>query len=142
MRLMSKPPALLLRAAMGLLALVGLVGVVPVSLAELVVGGACPHLGPLPACHLVTVAYGVVLISVLRPRLWTPALFAAGWAPIFLLAAAGSGLELLGHGTCPKTEGGMPKCFFSLGLAVALFVPFAIHVARAATEGGARLISA
>jgi len=138
MRSMSKPPALVLRAAIGLLAVIGLAGVVPVSLAELAAGGACPHLGPLPACHLVSVAYGAVLISVLHPRLWKPAVFLAGWVPIFLLAAAGSGLELLGHGTCPKTEGGMPKCFFSLGLAIALIVPFVIHVARAHREDAGR----
>lgn len=122
-------PGIGLRIAIAAMALIGLVGVVPVSLAELSAGGACPHLGPLPACHLVSVAYGTVLLTVLHPRLWNRWVFLVAWLPIFALAAAGSGLELLGHGTCPKTEGGIPKCFFSLGLAAALFVPFLIHVA-------------
>ncbi len=39
-------------------------------------------------------------------------------------------LELLGHGTCPKTESGLPKCFFSLVLAVELLLPFLVHFAK------------
>lgn len=127
---MRAPPNLTIRAVMGLLALIGLVGVLPVSLAELA-GSACPHLGPVPACHLVSLAYGTVLVLVLLRRLWKPWLFVVAWSPIFLLAAAGSGLELSGYGTCPQTESGIPKCFFSLGLAVALFVPFLFHLRQA-----------
>jgi hypothetical protein len=127
---MREPPGLALRAVIGFFALVGLAGVLPVSMAELTTGSACPHLGPVPACHLVSIAYAAVLISVLHSRLWKPSLFLLAWSPIFLLAATGSGLELTGHGTCPKTSGEIPKCFFSLGLAVALIVPFLIHFAQ------------
>ena len=126
---MTQTPILPIRIIIGGLAMVGLVGVLPVSLNELMAGGACPHLGPVPACHLVSLAYATVLFSVLHRRLWKPPLFILAWAPIFLLAAAGSGLELLGQGTCPKTEGGVPKCFFSLALAIALFIPFVFHAA-------------
>ena len=127
---MRKPSRLALRVTILLLALIGLMGVLPVSMAELTAGSACPHLGPIPACHLVSVAYATLLLLALFRRLWKPSLFLLAWSPIFLLAAAGSGLELMGHGTCPKTAGGIPKCFFSLGLAVALFVPFLFHFAQ------------
>lgn len=127
---MSEPPPIAFRVAIGLLAFFGLVGVLPISLAELRVGSACPHLGPIPACHLVSLAYATILLLVLHSHLWKPSVFILAWSPIFLLAAVGSGLELIGYGSCPKTAGGVPKCFFSLGLAVALFVPFILHVTK------------
>lgn len=127
---MKKIPSVSLRAIVAALALLGLLGVLPVSLAEFSTGGACPHLGALPACHLVSLAYGTVLMTVLHNRLWSPWLFLLAWLPIFALAATGSGLELMGYGTCPKTASGLPKCFFSLGLAVALLMPFLVHIAK------------
>ncbi len=127
---MRKMPSVSHRVIVAALALFGLFGVLPVSLAELSASGACPHLGDLPACHLVSLAYGTVLLTVLHRRLWNPWVFLLAWLPIFSLAAMGSSLELLGHGTCPKTESGLPKCFFSLGLAVALFLPFLVHIAK------------
>lgn len=127
---MRKMPSVSLRVIVAALALFGLFGVLPVSLAEVSVGGACPHLGVLPACHLVSLAYGTVLLTVLHRRLWNPWVFLLAWLPIFALAAMGSSLELLGHGTCPKTESGLPKCFFSLVLAVALLLPFLVHFAK------------
>ena len=129
---MTTTPSLSLRVIVALLAAIGLAGVLPVSLAELSSGAACPHLGPIPACHVVAIAYSAVLLSVLHPRLWHPSLFLSGWLPIFLLAAMGSVSELLGLDVCPKTaSGGIPKCFFSLGLAVALILPVLLHFAKA-----------
>ena len=123
-------PSRVLRIIIGALALFGFAGVAPVSLAELSAGGACPHLGPIPACHLVTLAYGTILLSVLHKSLWNRWVFLLAWLPIFALAAMGSRLELMGNDTCPKTEGGIPKCFFSLALAMVLLLPFLIHIAR------------
>jgi hypothetical protein len=127
---MRAPPNLILRVVIGIFALIGLVGVLSVSLAEFA-GSPCPRLGPVPACHMVFLAYGTILVLVLLRRWWKSWLFLGAWSPIFLLAAAGSGLELSGYGTCPQTEGGIPKCFFSLGLAVALLVPFLFYVTQA-----------
>lgn len=123
-------PSIVLRIIIAALALFGFIGVVPVSLAEFSSGGACPHLGPIPACHLVLLAYGTALLTVLHSRLWSPWVFLLAWFPIFALAATGSGLEFLGHDTCPKTTGGIPKCYFSLGLAIALVLPFLVHIAN------------
>ena len=106
--------------------MIGLIGVLPVSVAEIISGQACPHLGAVPACHIVSIAYANILVLVLHPRAWKTFVFLLAWIPIFLLAALGSSLEIIGDGTCPKTEAGIPKCFFSLGLAIALFAPF-IH---------------
>ncbi len=130
MKSLEKAPGAGLRVIVAGLALFGLVGVLPVSLAEITSGDACPHLGVLPVCHLVSLAYSVILLTVLHRRLWRPWLFLLAWLPIFALAATGSGLELMGHETCPKTEAGIPKCFFSLALAVALFLPVLVHIGR------------
>lgn len=111
------------RIPVALLAALGLFGVVPVSLAELRSGGACPHLGPLPACHIVAVSYALMLAAALSQQVWARGVFYFGWIPVFLLAAGGSGLELLGQEICPKTEGGWPKCYFSFALAVTTALP-------------------
>lgn len=115
------------RLAVMTLALIGLIGVAPVSIAELGSGGACPQLGPLPACHLVALAYAAILISVLHPQHWVPVLFLAGWLPVFGFAAVGTMLELAGHETCPRTGGGWPKCYFSFALACGVMVPALLH---------------
>ena len=120
---MNRTLSIPVRITVGILAVIGLVGVLPVSLAEITLGSACPSFGPIPACHLVSIAYTTILVTVLHRSLWKPHLFLYAWVPIFLLALAGSGFELAGHGTCPKTSGGIPKCFFSLGLAVFLIFP-------------------
>ena len=115
------------RAWVAAFALIGLVGVAPVSLAQVTGNQACPHFGPLPICHLVTIAYASMLVNVLRASFWHPAVFVLAWLPVFGLAATGSGLEISGHDICPKTEGGWPKCFFSLALACAVIVPVFVH---------------
>ena len=131
---MSTAPGLGLRVVIGLLALTGLAGVLPVSLAELNTGSACPHLGPVPACYLVSVAYAAMLITVLDRCFWNVWYFWAGWAPVFMLAATGSALEIVEYGTCPRTGSETPMCFLSLGLAVALAVPVTVHLLLAARK--------
>ncbi len=117
-----------LRSIIGLTAVLGLAGVLPVSIDELRSGGSCPHLGIVPACYLVTAAYTAILFSVLRSQFWSARLFLSGWIPIFLFAAIGSGFEISGAEACPKTQGGVPMCFLSMGLAVELAAPFLVHL--------------
>ncbi len=131
---MSTAPGLGLRVVIGLLALTGLAGVLPISLAELTTGSACPHLGPVPACYLVSVAYAAMLITVLDRRFWRVWHFFAGWVAVFMLAATGTALEILDYGTCPRTGSETPICFLSLGLSVALAVPVTVHLLRAARK--------
>lgn len=126
---MREPPHIYVRIAVGLIALIGLFGVLPVSYAELRSAQSCPHLGPVPACHLVSIAYLAVGLSVISRVTWRPSIFIAAWSVIFALAAIGTGLELTGAGECPKTQRGIPKCYFSLGLASLLFIPLVFHYA-------------
>ncbi len=131
---MSTAPGLGLRVVIGLLALTGLAGALPLSLAESTTGSACPHLGPVPACYLVSVAYAAILITVLDRRFWRVWYFWAGWAPVFVLAATGTALEILDYGICPRTGSEIPRCFLSLGLSIALAVPVTVHLLRAARK--------
>lgn len=112
------------RLVAGTLGLIGLATVLPVSVAELSSGAACPHLGPLPACHILSLAYGTLVLSVLSKSTWSRWAFLVAWLVIFAFAATGSVMEVFGREICPRTAGGVPKCYFSLALAVALIVAF------------------
>lgn len=121
---------LAVRGVIAGLALIGLIGVVPISLAEVIDANPCPRLGFVPACHLVAAAYGLLVLTALNNRLLRPWIFMIGWVPIFLFAAYGSSLELMGHNTCPQTDGGIPKCYLSLALALALGAAFLVRAKR------------
>lgn len=123
---MKNTPSFILRVLIAGLAIIGLIGVFPVSYAELTNGGSCPHLGPIPACHIVSIAYSVIFAISVYPKLWSSKIFIIPWLVIFSLALIGTSLEVLGMEACPKTAGGIPKCYFSLALAISLFVPFLI----------------
>ena len=119
------PPGLMTwqRVVVGGLALFGLFGVIPVSIADATSSSPCPHIGPVPICHIVLVGYLLVFITTVNSRFWKPGVFLLGWLPVFLFALAGSSMELAGFDTCPKTASGWPKCYFSLLLACAVFAP-------------------
>ncbi len=123
---MKQVPHLAIRLVIAGLALFGLVGVAPVSWLEFLHGDACPHLGPVPVCYIVMAGYGILVACAFRP-LWSAALFIVGFVPVFAFAAAGSGAELFGFEVCPRTEASIPKCFFSLALALAILAPFLFH---------------
>ncbi|MGI9350949.1 MAG: hypothetical protein ACR2O3_05250 [Rhizobiaceae bacterium] len=111
------------RIVVGGVALFGLFGVIPVSLADAINSNPCPRIGPVPICHIVLTGYLLVFLNMISSRFWNPTLFLIGWLPVFLFALVGSSLELAGNDTCPKTQGGWPKCYFSLLLACAVFAP-------------------
>lgn len=103
------------------LSVVGLVGVIPISYDTFLGIKPCPFVGPIPACYIVTVGYSLMFFSCLTKK---NKLFFIGWAPVFFLAAIGSALEILGQDICPKTDTGIPMCFFSLGFAVSIGLAF------------------
>jgi hypothetical protein len=93
-----------------LLAVIALVAVIPVSYTTLVTDKGCPYLWLIPACYLVTIGYALILLSLLVNK---KSLFVIGWLPVFLLALSGSIAELSGLNVCPKTDSGIPMCYFS-----------------------------
>lgn len=104
----------LVRMLIGGLALYGAVAAFSISERHMSGVEDCPFLGPVPACYVVLAGYSVMLLSVLRPMKW---LFLVGWLPVFLLATAGVTSELFSdQPVCPRTAGGIPKCYFSFAL--------------------------
>lgn len=87
-------------------------------------GNGCPKLGPVPACYLVGLAYTAMGVAALFAPHRFAWIFFTGWTPVFVLAATGSTLELSGQTTCPVSASGVPLCYYSLTLAVALIPAF------------------
>jgi len=97
-------------------ALAGVIGVFPILQKQFLGTEICPALGPLPACYLVFSGYTLIVASAFVGTRYRFRTFTTGWVPLFVLAATGSGLELLGKDACPRTSSGVPTCFLSLGL--------------------------
>jgi hypothetical protein len=114
----------LLRVSVLLACVAVLSGIIPISLAHLKTGNACPTLGPIPACHVVSFAYLAMALAASigwRKYKW---LFSLGVTPVILLAVAGTSLELVGRPTCPRSESGWPLCYSSLVIGVSLLIAF------------------
>lgn len=88
---------------------------------------SCPTLGPLPACYIVLLGYGLAGASMFVPVRLRTALFLVGWLPVFGLALVGSGMQVFGFVQCPKSGSGIPGCFLSLILATSLIVAFLVE---------------
>jgi hypothetical protein len=100
---------------------IGLWGGVSVSYANFTAQQACPHLAGLAICYIVTIAYGLMLITLFmkRSRLHT-ILFFAAWSITFLFALSGSVLEIIHGAVCPTTSFMLPLCYLSLAMCLAI----------------------
>ncbi len=112
------------------LALFGVLGVAPISYEQFVGQFACPHVGPIPACHVVLAGYSLVLIAALVAGKNAPWFFWIGWLPVFSLAASGTSLELVGVETCPRSGGDIPTCYYSLAMSIAVVLLFLLSRRR------------
>lgn len=109
-----------LSLAIAALAAAGFFGVGEISHAHWAGEAACPVIGPVPACYVILVGYGLILISVLPQVPFRSAVFAVGWLPVFALALVGVGGEVTGLAACPQTQSGIPKCFISAAMAAVI----------------------
>lgn len=99
-------------------------GIVPISLVQFRTGGGCPMLGPVPACYIVSVAYGAMaLAGVIWWRVATR-LFLMGAVPVITLAIIGTASELMGVPTCPRSPSGVPLCYASLAVGLSVLMVF------------------
>jgi len=97
-------------------------------------GTLCPHLGPIPVCYIVTLAYGLMILAIIiRHNGCKHYLFAAGWGTAFVIAFFASAAELLGGGgVCPTSGGSVrggsggstPLCYVSLALLIIILILF------------------
>lgn len=113
----------------------GFIGGLKISYENLT-GTPCPYLGFIPICYLVTIAYGLMIASVLiRHEGCKHYFFCIGWGVAFVIALVGSIAEIVaGGGVCPAAGGGLrsatnysiPLCFASLAMLVLILVLFLI----------------
>lgn len=81
--------------------------------------GACPSIGPVPACYIVLAGFTTALIGHLG-KIRRAFLLGLG-VPTTLAAFASVG-ETLGFIVCPRTEGGIPMCYISLALCCTIWI--------------------
>ena len=83
----------------------------------------CPKILGVPACYLVTVLFAIGLVAHLTRKLKKQSTFfylAIGL--VCLMAFMGTLTELSGTIVCPRTAGGTPLCYISLGLCICVLV--------------------
>lgn len=113
--------------------LFGLVSVAKVSIDNFN-GVACPSLFSVPICYVVTLAYGVMLASlIINNHGCKHHFFCLGWGVAFAIALLASLAEIFGSGgVCPSStaglrggsSGGIPLCYLSLGILIVILVLF------------------
>ncbi len=115
---------------------VGLYGAVSVSYETWSGQALCPLTFGIRACYIVTLGYaGMLFFSLFEWRYHKASLgFAGAWLPIFLFALVGSVLEWQNGSTCPKSEGQIPLCYYSLTLAVMVGLLFFMIQRRSKLE--------
>lgn len=129
------------RLALIVLAGLGTLAGLRLSIDHLQHGEVCPELGPIPACIIVFLGYlCVVLAAIFVKKAFTKKLFYIGWTPVFLLALMGVVVELgvmLGLITdhiCPIGAYGIPQCFFSFAMVLICLGLYKLTVKKAATQ--------
>ena len=111
------------RILLWMLIIIGLWGALSVSYTTVTGAAPCPSFSSIPICYLVSIGYLSMLtaqLSVfdrLKHRLFYP-----GWALVFIIAVSGTALEFSAGDTCPRNDGGVPLCYFSLALSLAIFI--------------------
>ena len=116
-------------------ALIGVWGVLPIAYDQAAAVRDCPSIGAIPACYVVLLGYASIAVSSLASSHRTK-LFFVGWTPLFLLAASGTTLELFGHTACPRSDAGVPICYFSFAMLLVLLGLFVTE--RLLTSGRRR----
>jgi hypothetical protein len=108
-------------AALLLLLGIGLWGGLSVSYTNFTGQQACPQVAGLAICYIVTLAYGLMLVSLfLKRKSLHRIVFFPAWGVTFLIALSGSGLELSQGGVCPATSFHLPLCYVSLAMCLAI----------------------
>ncbi len=115
------------RAVVAGFCVIGLFGIVPITIQHATGIELCPMLGIVPACYVVTLAYTLTGVSMLVGVRLRSALFVAGWIPVFGLALLGSSMQALGNEACPRSVGNVPGCYLSLTLTISLILAFLVE---------------
>ncbi|NQU64457.1 MAG: hypothetical protein HQ517_09275 [SAR324 cluster bacterium] len=112
------------RATLSILLALGLFSALRLSYITFTGGTACPNVEGIYICYIVLISYTAMVPAQFGTRRWTRPLFFMGWAVTFMIASAGTILEFINGETCPKSSGGLPMCYVSLGLCIAIITFF------------------
>lgn len=83
----------------------------------------CPKVFGIPACYIVFIFFLLAIYSHFMGSGQKINLLYFGFLAVpFLLALGGSLTELSGRVICPRTRGGMPMCYISLGICTSLLI--------------------
>ena len=93
--------------------------------------GACPSLGPIPACYLVLAGFALGLLGHLGNL---RNLFLGGLGFPSALALFASIGEVFDFVECPKTASGIPMCYLSLSLCIICWLLWAWHLKKRSLE--------
>lgn len=111
---------MVVRIFMYLIFFIGILGASKLVIHEYRVGNVCPKIMMIPACYLILISLLIALLAqvfVLNNKVfYIPVLFA------FSIALLATILELAGIVQCPKTDDGIPMCYYSLAIFSGLLV--------------------
>ena len=79
-------------------------------------GGLCPKLMGIPACYIILACVLGAVISFLLAAPMSSWVYFVATGLATTIAVAGTVGQLSGLTECPKTSGGTPMCFISLGV--------------------------
>ena len=105
-----------------IIALFGLNGTFSLVQEEFTKGNICPKLLGIPACYIILTCLVFLLISQSNLLKDKNRLFFIGAGVAATIAISGTVGQLMGWTECPKTDGGTPMCFLSLGLFSSLLI--------------------
>lgn len=92
------------------------------SLKDFQLKDVCPKVLTIPACYIVLTFFMLSLITHIFAVGRQSLLYYLFMATPFLLALSGTVTELSGKVVCPRTDGGTPMCYISLGICSALLI--------------------
>lgn len=102
---------------------IGLYGAINLSYITVTGGASCPTVFGLPACYIVALAYGLMLLAFFRKiHSWSSYMFISGLGIAVSFALPASLIELFRAGTCPSSSSGLPLCYLSLALCLLIMI--------------------
>ncbi len=109
-------------ALIWIVALFGINSTYRLASKEFSTGDICPKIIGIPVCYIILTCLIFILISQSQLLNEKNRLYFIGAGVAALFASIGSFAQLMGWLECPKTEGGIPMCFLSLGMFSSLLV--------------------
>jgi len=103
-------------------------GTYPLVQKEWVQGDICPKIAGIPACYIVLICFTIALLFHILKGKKTNLLYFVAIGINTLFATTGTVGELTGLTECPRTAGGTPMCFISLGICLTLLLLKIINI--------------